>query len=81
MTEKLKPYAERKPENVVLSTRVTPFEGGFEVKWSVRNVGFGEFVFGIGEDGTVKIHNECMGPEFIKHVMNHVIDNAELVDG
>jgi hypothetical protein len=78
--DKLAPYAQRHPEDVVLESSLIPCRGGFVVKWAVKNIGFGEFTFEIGEDGSLKIWNECMGPRFIQHVMNHLIDNAQLME-
>jgi hypothetical protein len=81
MSEKLAPYGERFPDNVVLNAIIAPCGvNGVMVKWSVKNVGFGEFSFIPGADGGYVIWNECMGPSFIKHVLNHLVDNAKLME-
>jgi hypothetical protein len=81
-TTEYAPYAVRHPEDVVLDSKICP-EGktGTRLSWLVANVGFGHFTIYPTEDGKgYKIWNECMGPEFIKHVLNHLVDNATLME-
>lgn len=73
-------YIDRYPDNIVLNTLLVPIENGFCVKWNVKNIGVGEFNIFVKEDGTIKIWNECMGPKFIKHILGHMVDNAELME-
>lgn len=80
VSDGLTPYAERFPENIVLGATLIPCQGGFVIQWSVANVGFGQFNFDVGEDGSISIWNECMGPKFIQHVMNHIVDKAKLME-
>lgn len=65
---------------LVLNTSVFKNNDGFEVHWIVPGIGFGSFNFALDTDGKVKIWNEAMGPQFIKHVMRHVLENAQLME-
>jgi hypothetical protein len=51
--------------------------GSFTVNWKKEGVGFGQFIF-TQKGETLHIDNEYMGKEFIKGIMNEVIDNATL---
>jgi hypothetical protein len=51
----------------------------FYISWSVPGTGFGEFVFYNKKD-KMMISNEGMGKDFIKKVMNNLIDKCELED-
>jgi hypothetical protein len=79
---KYAPYILRHPEDKVISTTLC---NGFTLDWTVKNVGFGQFSFSdsFREDGSqrpVEIWNETMGREFIKHTLNHMVDNAKLME-
>lgn len=50
--------------------------GTFEVHWSRKGTGVGGFYFYIGEDGKVHCSSECMSPEFVRGVLNDLVDHA-----
>lgn len=77
---KMTPYAERYPEHEVLDVAGYPYPGGIQLNWAVQNVGIGMFRFSIDVEGNLKIDNETMGPEFVKHVLNKWVDNATMED-
>lgn len=49
----------------------------FQINWSVKNIGFGQFYFYNNDD---KLHcsNEMMSREFIKEILCKMIDDCEL---
>lgn len=47
--------------------------------WAVNDVGFGQFYF-YEKDGKIHCDNECMSKEFIKKVLNDMIDDCILDD-
>jgi hypothetical protein len=70
-----------KPKHEILSAQLLFFPGtppGMRLEWVVKNFGFGTIDFIAAEDGEISMYTECMGKEFVKEVMNYVIDNAEV---
>ena len=53
--------------------------GTFTIRWSKNGVGFGEFVFEVDDAGNVVCHNETMSKEFIKEVLNKMVDDCSLL--
>ena len=51
----------------------------FTVTWSVTGCGFGQFHF-YTKDGKTYCSNENMSKEFVKKVLNAMVDNCELED-
>jgi len=58
---------------------VEPMES-ITVSWGVQKIGWGQFVFYIGEDKQVHCDNEMMGKEFIKARLCEMVDNCVLDD-
>lgn len=52
---------------------------GFEVKWRAEGFGFGLLTFNL-KNGRLICDNEGMSREFIKRVLNYIVDQCELVD-
>jgi hypothetical protein len=50
---------------------------GFQIKWSVKNIGWGEFYF-YNKDENIHCSNELMSKEFIKSILNNMVDNCIL---
>lgn len=52
---------------------------GFRITWD-SDIGFGQFDFYIetNKNNYLVIENECMDKEFIKDVLNKLVDTAEL---
>ena len=57
----------------------TELHNNFTVTWSVTGCGFGQFHF-YTKDGKTYCSNENMSKEFVKKVLNTMIDNCELED-
>lgn len=51
----------------------------FTISWARRGVGFGVFSF-YQKGKKLYIANECMKKEFIKEVLNALVDNSILED-
>jgi len=49
------------------------------IKWAKVGVGFGQFVI-YPKDGICHIENEFMSKDFIKEIMNELVDQAILDD-
>jgi len=54
--------------------------GSFTLDWSMKGCGFGQYQFYNDEDGNIHIANECMSREYIKRVLNCMVDSAILDD-
>jgi hypothetical protein len=70
-----------KPKHEIISAQLLFFPGtprGMRLEWVVKNFGFGTIDFFATEDGEIEIYTECMGKEFVKEIMNYVIDNAKI---
>ena len=52
----------------------------FDIRWSVKGVGFGSYFFRVVDEGDVHIANEGMGKESIKKVLCQMVDDAILDD-
>lgn len=50
-----------------------------QINWSVPGIGCGEFYF-YTKDDIVHCSNECMGREFIKRILNQMVDDCVLHD-
>ena len=52
--------------------------------WSAKGIGFGSFYFFFKKDenGEMKLYcdNECMSKAFIKRMLNHMVDDAIMLD-
>jgi len=53
----------------------------FTITWYDSEKGFGQFVFYENEFGKICIDNEYMDKEYIKKVLNELVDTAILKDG
>lgn len=51
---------------------------GFTLQWIVNGIGYGEFHFYQGDDGLIHCRNETMSKEFIKKVLNDMLDTCVL---
>ncbi len=49
------------------------------IRWGKPGVGFGEFYI-YKKDDKIRIENECMSKDFIKEILCHLVDEAELDD-
>jgi len=68
----LQDFFDKCPDSVVLCD-------GFTIQWSQPGIGFGSFYFQVKEDGTILIDNEAMSREFIKKILNKLVDEAKLI--
>lgn len=48
--------------------------GGFVLKWE-SDLGFGELVFKVNENGNAVCHTECMTKEFVKQAIDFWLEN------
>ena len=64
--------------NRIVDTGCTTFSGGFEVFWEDDQGYFGNITFVEKSDKILVINSETMGSEFIKAVLNKMIDMAEI---
>lgn len=55
-------------------------DGGMIVKWKDDGFGFGRLQFSCPFGGGLKIENEWADKEFIKKVLNNIVDNATLLE-
>jgi len=66
-------------KNKITFLRIDGFmdQNGFALEWSKDGVGFGNLYFRNTEDGKIKITTEYMDKEFVKEVVNFMLENAE----
>jgi hypothetical protein len=50
---------------------------GFRISWADDNLGFGEIAF-YKDNGKLKLDTENMGKDFVKKVLNNLVDNTEI---
>ncbi len=50
-------------------------EGDIDLQWEA-DCGFGHLAFKLMPDGTIHCNNEAMGREFVKNVLNKLVDTA-----
>jgi len=50
------------------------------MSWTAKGVGFGGFAFYTGPDGKPHCENERMGKEFIRKMLNKLVDDLVLDD-
>lgn len=55
-------------------------KGGIAISWSADDIGFGEITIVKDKDGSIRIQSECMGKEFVKAVLDKLVDMAEITD-
>jgi hypothetical protein len=70
-----------KPKHEILSAQLLIFPGtphGMRLEWTTKNGWFGTIDFLAAENGEISMYTECMGKEFVKEIMNYVIDNAKV---
>ena len=66
-----------KKEKIVFSDILNEY---FEISWEDDNGYFGQILFYKDKDGNLKVNAETMDKEFIKKVLNHLVDNTEIVE-
>jgi hypothetical protein len=49
---------------------------GFVVSWGTKSAGFGELTLYQNEDGSFRVDDECMGPDFCRKVILHLFKSA-----
>jgi len=69
-TEHIQKMLDRCPNEESLNTII-------HVSWSRAGIGFGEFYIWQDENG-LYIEDERMGKEFVRNVINKIIDDAEI---
>lgn len=52
--------------------------GGFQVDWTAKGCGFGQFYFYYDEDGQLCCSSETMGKDFIKRMLCQMVDDCKL---
>ena len=52
-------------------------QNGFVLEWSKEGTGFGNIYFRNTEDGKIKITTEYMSKEFVKEIVDFMLENAE----
>jgi hypothetical protein len=72
-----------KPKHEILSVNLVffPDTPGMRLEWTTLKDGYGWFGtidFIAAENGEISMHTECMGKEFVKEIMDYVIDNAKV---
>jgi hypothetical protein len=55
-------------------------DGGMIVDWESDGFGYGRLEFSRPSSGKLRIQNEWMSKDFIKEVLNNVVDNAVLLE-
>lgn len=55
-------------------------DGGMTVKWQDDRFGFGLLQFSCPFGDGLRIENEWVSKEFIKEVLNNIVDNALLLE-
>lgn len=48
---------------------------GFTVCWNA-NIGFGQVEFRVKNDGAIVVDDECMGRDFVKMVLDRLVDRC-----
>ena len=51
-------------------------KGGFIVRWTCKNIGFGELTFYTNTKGKLVCSTECMSKTFVDAVMRHFLDSS-----
>jgi hypothetical protein len=73
-----------KSKHEILSAQLLFFPGtppGMRLEWTTSKDGYGWFGtidFFATEGGEIEMYTECMGKEFVKEIMNYIIDNAKV---
>jgi hypothetical protein len=50
----------------------------FQLNWTAKGCGFGQFYFYTDKDGQLCCSSETMGKEFIKRILNQMVDDCKL---
>lgn len=67
-----------------LSCEIVPWtahegnDGGFLIRWSCENVGFGEVAF-FNKDGQLFCDSECMSDEFVSQLLAYVLKSSTVI--
>jgi hypothetical protein len=69
-----------KPKHEILSAQLLffPKTPGMRLEWTTKDGWFGTIDFFAAEDNEIVMDTEHMGKEFVKEIMNYVIDNAKV---
>ena len=54
-------------------------EGDIDLDWTCKGIGFGHLAFKL-KDGKILCNNEYMGKEFIRSVLNKLVDDCILTE-
>lgn len=71
-------FAEVRLETVFGKTKRN--QGGFEIAWHAKGIGFGRLLVWKDNDGKLKCDNEGMSRKFIKALFAKLTDDLELHD-
>ncbi len=55
-------------------------QNNFGISWGAAGIGFGEFFFYKGEGDKLLCDNECMSKDFIRAVLNKLVDDLEITN-
>lgn len=55
-------------------------DNGALFNWRLKDFGFGQLYFYVGEDGKTHCHNECMSNETVKEILNTLVDTCVMDD-
>lgn len=55
-------------------------QGGFDISWRTKAAGFGHMVVYVDNDGSIRCQDEGMGKNFLRDVLNKLLDKMELDD-
>jgi hypothetical protein len=62
----------------ILEANVDIGNNVLRIEWVVKNIGLGQFDFIIDDDSGFLIFSETMDRDFVKSIMNYVIDHSKL---
>jgi hypothetical protein len=51
-----------------------------KIEWDSNELGWGEIQFHVKKDGSLEIDSETMDKEFVKFVLESMVDGATLID-
>lgn len=61
-------------------SRIESLTGGLYLNWSSKELGFGQFSLGFDKNGKPVLNTECLGKEFAKSILCHIVDISEIED-
>ena len=66
--------------NDIVIHNIIKLNDGIRIHWTSNSLGFGMLDIGVREDGSIWFDTEHLGKEFLKAILNKMVDDAEIAD-